>query len=303
MAGGALGLAAGAIGRQFPQLAALPVTPLGKGGDHRAFAVGQRWVFRFPKEAGGGQALLTEARLLTMLAPELPLPVPVPVFVGQLDRDFPEAFTGAARVTGRSGLETPLPEWGEVGRSVGHFLRVLHAQDTGTARALGLTLDFDSTFSDWQEAALEAAVEAGHLSDLKFWTEILGQPPPSQPGRLAVIHGDLAAEHVMIGGHGGVTGILDWADAAIGDPARDLAGLIGWGGRSMLNAALSEYGATEAGFIERAAWYALCRALEGLAFGLRCDRPAYVEGGKRALAILREECADALPGLPEPGPR
>ncbi|WP_052195268.1 phosphotransferase family protein [Deinococcus radiopugnans] len=295
MAGGALGLAAGAIGRQFPQLAALPMTRLGEGSDHRAFAVGQRWVFRFPKHSGGGEGLLREARLLTWLAPRLPLPVPVPVFIGQPERDFPEAFTGALRLTGRSGLETPLLKWEEVGRSVGRFLRVLHAQDTGTARALGLTLDFDPTYSDWQEAALE---DLGAISkqwpEVQSWREVLKQPPPSQPGRLAVIHGDLAAEHVFLSDRGEVTGILDWADAAIGDPARDLAGLIYWGGRAMLNAALSEYGETEAGVIERAAWYALCRALEDMAFGLRWDRPTYVEGGKRALTILHMEFADTL---------
>lgn len=298
MAGRPLELAAGAIGRQFPPLAALPVALLGEGGDHWAFAVGEPWVFRFPRGVGGGEALLTEARLLTVLAPRLPLPVPVPVFIGQPDEKFSEAFTGAARMAGGLGLGTRLTKPEEAGRSLGRFLRALHAQNEGEALALGLTLDFDSTFSDWQEAALEALdATASQFPDAENWRTMLTQPPNSQPQRPVVLHGDLAAEHALIGADGVITGILDWTDAAIGDAARDLAGLIGWGGRPMLNAALSEYDETEAGFVGRAAWYALCRALEDVAFGLRWDRPAYVEGGRRALAILRTEFTDALPEL------
>lgn len=305
MAGRALGLAVDAaraaqlIRRQFPPLATLPVTPLGEGGDHRAFAVGGPWVFRLPKLAGGGEALLNEARLLTWLAPRLPLSVPVVRFIGQPSDLFPEVFTGAVRLEGNPGLGASKLDSMALGRALGRFLRTLHAQDRATAQALGLPLDFDPTFADWRTAALEdagAATDAGHLPDFPGWARVLGQLPISQPERLTVLHGDLAAEHVFLSDRAEITGILDWADAAIGDPARDLAGLIHWGGRSMLNAALGEYGAVDAGFMGRAAWYAACRAVGDLAFGQAQARPEYVQAGRRILNLLQTDFAPQLAG-------
>ena len=303
MAGDALSLtlnasqAAAIIRRQFPLLAARSVHGLGEGSDHWAFEVDGQWVFRFPKHAGGGETLLSEAMLLSWLAPHLPLPVPAPPFIGQPTLPFPEAFTGAAKLEGTAGLRCPTPDLAEVGRSLGYFLRILHAQNTAEAQRLGLGLDFDPTFADWQEDALAdaaASADAGHLPDAEKWRRVLGQPPASPPQRFAVLHADLAAEHVLLGERGEITGILDWADAALGDPARDLAGLIGWGGRTMLDAALGEYGTVDVGCVRRAVWYAACRAVADIAFGTGQDRPAYVQAGKRALTLLHIKFAVEL---------
>ncbi|GGO17680.1 hypothetical protein GCM10008949_00080 [Deinococcus humi] len=289
--------AAAIIRRQFPLLAARSVQGLGEGSDHWAFEVDGQWVFRFPKHAGGGETLLSEARLLRWLAAHLPLPVSAPPFIGQPSPPFSEAFTGAAKLEGTAGLHCPTPDLAGVGRSLGRFLRILHAQDTAEAHRLGLGLDFDPTFADWQEDALAdaaAIADAGHLPNAEEWRGVLGRPPAAPPQRFVVLHADLAAEHVLLGERGEITGILDWADAALGDPARDLAGLIGWGGRTMLDAALSEYGTADAGCIRRAVWYAACRAVADIAFGIERDRPAYVRAGQRALTLLQTEFAVEL---------
>jgi len=39
-----------------------------------------------------------------------------------------------------------------------------------------------------------------------------------------LVHGDLKGEHVLVD-HGRVSGVLDWTDAELGDPATDVAGL------------------------------------------------------------------------------
>ena len=43
---------------------------------------------------------------------------------------------------------------------------------------------------------------------------------PAPPRRRALIHGDLGAEHVFVD-DGRISGVIDWGDAAIGDPALD----------------------------------------------------------------------------------
>ena len=69
----------------------------------------------------------------------------------------------------------------------------------------------------------------------------------------------------------------------IGDPALDLAGLVHWGGDEMLAAGLETYGACDERTIARACWFATCRAVADVCFGLDENRAEYVAAGQRAL--------------------
>jgi len=56
-------------------------------------------------------------------------------------------------------------------------------------------------------------------------------PPVPEPyaGEPRLLHADLTCSHVLDDGPT-VSGIIDWADTEVGDPAVDLAGLWHWGG-------------------------------------------------------------------------
>ena len=82
-----------------------------------------------------------------------------------------------------------------------------------------------------------------------------------------LIHGDLGAEHVFVDA-GRITGVIDWGDAAIGDPGLDHGRL------------LRDFGPIGRGG-ERARLYAVCTALEDLEYGLEPYR-------SNALAALQE---------------
>jgi aminoglycoside phosphotransferase (APT) family kinase protein len=54
----------------------------------------------------------------------------------------------------------------------------------------------------------------------------LDGPLPAPPASLAFCHNDLGIEHVLVEPQTmAITGVIDWSDAAVADPARDL-GLI-----------------------------------------------------------------------------
>jgi aminoglycoside phosphotransferase (APT) family kinase protein len=67
-----------------------------------------------------------------------------------------------------------------------------------------------------------------------------------------------------------VTGIIDWTDAAVADPARDLALIYRDLGPEAFELALAHYGGPfdEAGR-ERGLFYARCKLIEDIAHGLR----------------------------------
>ncbi|MBZ9751957.1 phosphotransferase [Deinococcus sp. HMF7604] len=272
-----------------PDLAEKPVSWLGEGTDHRVYRLGQARVLRFPNWSGGGEALRREAALLTALAPALPLPVPAVLGWGQPAPSCPEGFAVARWLDGRSGLGVALPAPDQVGRSLGHFLNALHRVPRSS---IDLPTDHDPTGADWQEAAHEDLAAGGDLVDLAFWARVVDSPPPLDVA-LVPIHGDFAAEHVLLDVAGRPCGVLDWADAALGDPARDWAGLLHWAEPDLLAAALA-VAPQPAALLRRAAWYATCRALGDLAYGVVEGKEAYIHAGQRALDHLARGSVQAV---------
>ncbi|MBZ9713084.1 phosphotransferase family protein [Deinococcus multiflagellatus] len=283
-----------------PHLAGEPLGWLGEGTDHRVYALGQTLVLRFPKWVGGGEALRLEAALLQTLAPLLPLPLPEVLAWGSAAPLCPEGFAVARFLPGTPALGQPLARPAEVGRVLGQFLGALHGLP---AAAVVLPTDHDPSGGDWQDAALadlKVAEAAGLLPDAARWRAVVQAPPPLAVP-LVPIHGDFAAEHVLLDRAGQPCGVLDWADAALGDPARDWAGLIHWAKPELLRAALLVSPQT-LDLLRRAAWYATCRALGDLAYGAAQGQPAYILAGHRALAGLagsgRQDAVNPTPPSP-----
>lgn len=274
------------------EVAGLPVTLLGSGTDHVAFDVGGRFVFRVPQSEEAALASESEHRLTAMLASELPVAIPRFRFVAGATSSFPFGFSGYERLPGTPsiGLAVEPTCLREIARSLGGLLRVLHDVDVSRAVAIGVPADDDPQLEAWSAQAVEdvdRALGAGAIDPAisAALRRYLGAPPAARYVP-CVVHGDLAAEHVLLGADGTVTGVIDWSDAMIGDRALDLAGLVHWGGEEMLAAGLETYGACDEATLARARWFAACRAVADVCFGLDEGRPQYVAAGRHALAYV-----------------
>lgn len=74
-------------------------------------------------------------------------------------------------------------------------------------------------------AAARRLLDAGELTAAQLRRVQDAQPLLSAPPQQVVlVHGDLKGEHLLID-QGRVSGVLDWTDAELGDPATDVAGL------------------------------------------------------------------------------
>lgn len=277
----------------LPQFAHLDVTLLGEGTDHLALDLGGQYVFRFPKRPDTAAALLGEARLTGWLAPVLPLAIPRYEFVRPPCQDQTHSYAGYAKLPGTPALlrEAQHTPFAVVGPPLGLFLRRLHDMAVEEARALGVPEDDDPGLEEWAQDALSdlaLAMERGAVSPNagRRWEYVLTNPPSTAPTLPCPIHGDLAAEHVLLDEQGRPTGVIDWSDAVVGDPARDLAGLLHWGGDELLHLVLETYGGVEDRVLERARWLAVCRALGDLTYGAENGLDAYVRAGRRALGWL-----------------
>jgi aminoglycoside phosphotransferase (APT) family kinase protein len=228
-------LAAELIGRQFPRLRGTPVEPLATGWDNTVYLVGGQWVFRFPRRAIALPGIQREIAVLPLLAPHLPLPVPVPELVGNPAGGYPWPYWGARLVPGTELAEAGLPDSQRVraGASVGAFLRALH--DPGlvaVAGQAGLQLPDDPMRRAYPGVRAERArVILRRLAQSAAWepdaaierlfgaADRLG--PPAGPAVIA--HGDLHLRHLLIGEGGDASGVIDWGDLCLADPAADLS--------------------------------------------------------------------------------
>lgn len=226
------------------------IAPVAGGLDHRAYLVGNDLVARFGADVG------EEAALLATIAPRLPLPVPVPVAV-----DEHVGCMILPRVCGTSLLHVPSPARGSFAPAMVRFAAAVHALD------VVVPVD-DTPPSAWLDEARETwpSVRERVPSAVHGWLEAFLDAAPPPEVAPCFIHGDLGAEHVFAD-RGRITGVIDWSDAAIGDPAVDHGRL------------MRDFG-VDLG--ERARFYAVCTALEDLAFG----EPLYVSNAVGALMDL-----------------
>ncbi|PNY80814.1 phosphotransferase family protein [Deinococcus koreensis] len=266
-----------------PELVGLDVTLLGEGTDHRVYEVGGTWLLRLPRHREAGAALEVEAAVLRWLAPQLPLPIPAYEIAGP-------GLGIYRKLPGRPAIG-PSEHAPTLGPRLGTFLRALHDTDAGTAAALGVPPDDDPGLGEWTQAAKEdldfAALHGMLRPDLReFIRHRLDAVPPPSPLAPRLIHGDFAAEHVLLDADAEPCGVIDWSDMTIGDVAQDLGGLLHWGGPELLRSALRTYGPITGATLERARFSATCRALADLVFGHTQERPEYVQAGLRALGWL-----------------
>ncbi|MBV1850549.1 phosphotransferase family protein [Catellatospora tritici] len=263
---------------------------LGEGLDNVAYEVGGELIVRFGKEPDPvRRAALAdrEARLLTAVAEVSPLPVPIPAFAAP-----EQGCLAYVKLPGvpLSGMST---HWRQahgtaIAAVLGGLLDVLHASPLD--RWAGLVDTDDQPPAQWLlEAAETYRTVAGWIpaAHRRAAEAFLGTAPPSGGHRLVFSHNDLGIEHVLVDPVGcAVTGVIDWSDAAIVDPAYDLGLLCRDLGPAALRAALARRQDDTAALAERAVFHARCSVFEDLAYGIETARDTYVANSLAAMEWL-----------------
>lgn len=218
------------ISGQFPQLAGSSISRMGAGMDNVAFLVQDRYVFRFPRRAVVVPLLEREERILPLIEKQLPVPIPFPQFIGRPELGYPWTFAGYERLRGTSACSVSLSTDDRIAmaRPLGEFLRALHSMDPQIGIDAGLPddelgrLDHRKRFPLAQQR-FEELKAAGLIEDTTPFLNFLAAHPPSTPReRRCIVHGDLYARHLLVDRHHRLSGIIDWGDVHVGDPALDM---------------------------------------------------------------------------------
>jgi aminoglycoside phosphotransferase (APT) family kinase protein len=262
---------------------------VGEGLDNVAYEVAGELIVRLHRKPDPVR-LRREARLLAVVAAVAPLPVPEPRFTVA-----ERGCLAYPKLPGVPLLDLPRRQRAAhapaLAARLGEFLAALHA--VPVARVTDLVDVDDAPPQEWRrEAQATYSTVAARIPPRyrPAVEDFLAAPPPRGGYAPVFSHTDLGIEHVLVDPVGWtVTGIIDWSDAAVVDPACDFGRLHRDLGTRALRAALDRYPADpddRAALSGRAAFYARCGVLEDLAYGVGTGRRRYVDKCLDALAWL-----------------
>ncbi len=272
--------------RHLPDYEVRSVAKLGEGLDNAAYEVNGELIVRASKEADPdrrSEATRREADLMAVVTGLSPLPVPEPVFA-----DLEAGVLAYFKLPGVPLIDHPMTEPTRLAPALGGFLGRLHRAPVQEMEKL-VGRDTDPLTTWQQEAERDYREIAGHLpaAARRPVEDFLGRTPPAETQVVAFCHNDLGAEHVLVDARANtVTGVIDWTDAAIADPAYDLALIYRDLGPEVFDLALAHYeGRFNDADRQRAVFYARCSLLEDVAYGLSTPGARrYAEAGLAHLA-------------------
>lgn len=230
------------------------------------------WVFRVPRREPVAAALKVERLLLALLAPRLPVPVPEMSVHTLLDG------TTYALYPRLGGHPSACDDAGQIADDVARLLTALHAVDPLDALVIGLAapgkLDLD-VLAQRATAEVVPLLPWEAVSALREAFATLREAPE----REVVVHADLGEANLLVCG-GRLTGVIDWTDAHVGDPAQDLSWFVQCLGPEGARAAFAAYeppaGTDPDTLWRRAVAFATVQPVHAVLYGLDRDDASYV---------------------------
>ncbi|KAA0563543.1 aminoglycoside phosphotransferase family protein [Bacillus sp. CH30_1T] len=262
------------------------VIDLGQNND--VLIVNDTFVFRFPKYVEGIKKLKKETEVLEQIRGKLSLPIPYPQYKSMEPNEVGKVFTGYQRIEG-----TPL--WHDMKKNIHNeeriasqlvqFLKELHSQPVDSLgiekksaedvrnSIVGLYGKFKNKLFPYMNETSKSEIDH-NLERFLSNKELLSF-------NTVLIHGDFGASNILWDSkREEITGIIDFGETEIGDPAYDFAGLLSSYGQPFVKRCLSMYPDGERIF-ERMTFYKSTFALQEALHGVENDDPEAFESGMR----------------------
>lgn len=247
---------------QFPEASALTVGPSFEGRDSVVWRLGDQWAMRLPRHHRAAAKQETETSWLPRIGTAWPFAAPVPVRLGEPSAEFPWAWTIVPWIDGVPAHIRPLDRLGAA--QLGAALRALHTPAPAEAprhprRSLALLQRSERVTTTIGALAAPSADSRWRLR-CDAATRVFQQGATSPRPGPAWTHLDLHPGNVLTD-DGELAGIVDWGEAAAGDPAADLGQALVLVGQDGWDALMIGYGTIDARTFSRARAEGLCYSL------------------------------------------
>jgi aminoglycoside phosphotransferase (APT) family kinase protein len=227
-------IAVAAVREQLPALGCARAAHLGSGWATDAYLLDERFTARFQRNAEVARWVDSDQAILGLVASALSSDFAIPGVVGRggPGAHFPHSFLVCDFVRGVGADGVTAPHTGDLVEDLGDALARIHAVSVDDARDIGLCQP------EWDKYT----------------------------GRLCFLHGDFSPDNLIVDADSGrLVGVIDWGNAAIGDPALDFVPLVLARGWKFASAVFQAYRQPVDGdFLDRVAFTAQVQALQWL---------------------------------------
>jgi len=279
----------------FPHFTAImPLRLLGSGFRSVVVETGDGIVFRIAKNQEAANGYAREARLLPYLRPRVLIAVPDPRWLAGPSEHFPFGVMGYPKLPG-----TPLsPERlarADVSRlasDIARFLLALHRIPVEEVTALGLPgsavcmKELDVTRDAVLPPLRDALTNTEYDTVRRWWEQFLADET-MRAYKPALQHGDFWHENMLVDDTSrSLLGVVDFENAAVGDPAQDVATQLHLGdafAAQVIDAYRTLGGTLDATFDYRTRRLWELRVFDGLAFAVRHADSAEFDDAVRKL--------------------
>ena len=231
-------------------------------------------IFRFPRRPDALAAMAREVRLLNLLQGRLPLPIPDPVYSRIDTAEIGQAYMGYALFKGKPLYKEMLESLpgeasiADVAEALGAFMQALHTVPLDDLA----DVDLPQAHTQEQIEARIARIREQYMPRLhdakrKIATQLLSlyeTDPYFRTFTPSLIHGALEPQAILYNARDqAISGVIGFSHAGIGDPAYDLACLLGARGygADFAKRFIPTYPAL-AGMFKRAVFYVWLRFFE-----------------------------------------
>ncbi len=256
----------------FPRLAFAKAELNAYGEDNHVLVLDREWIVRAPRDEAHLGRFAAEMNLLDILGRVSPVRVPQYVHV------TPDGGMGAYRIIEGAELTPPVfALLGEEARrtaliEIAAFLGVLHAlpmetirQPDGLVQRCWRGEQFAALYRGMRRARIARVAPPAMMARFDAFHEAF---ETERPFKRRLAHGDLSDDHILVRADGRLAGIIDFTDAAWGDPAIDFSYF--WRlGEDSLDLVLANYtlAAEDKGLKTRAHWTFVRYLINQIAYG------------------------------------
>jgi aminoglycoside phosphotransferase (APT) family kinase protein len=225
-----------AVREQLPSLKCSRAELLGTGWGADIYLIDDNLTARFPRTSEGAQGIHFDQAVLGLASSFLSSAFALPAVVerGRAGAYFPYDFLVCAFVPGVTAGDATAPYSEELAVDIGRALTRIHSVPVNDARDAGVR------GVDWDDS--------GYDKNPRF------------------LHGDFRDGNLIVDATSGrLVGVIDWGNAAVGDPALDFMTLVLWRGWDFMHRVLAAYELPiDDQFLDRVRRHAQIQALQAL---------------------------------------
>jgi len=248
--------------------------------------VNDELIFRFPRTTHEAKILVHEVTVLSRIQNATTLPVPNPIYIQTGREVASENFMGYHMIPGEPLLRTVMhtiqddAALDSMAAQLATFMQELHSLSPAK---IGLSLPLSDTRDEWQNMyqqfrdKLFSFMRPDAREEVAHNFETFLNNPKHFSYTPVLRHGDFGGSNILYDPKKGITGVIDFSFAGLGDPALDVAA-ISTSGDNFFQRIRKAYPGID-DLLECATFYKSTYALQEALYGLRDDDKESFESG------------------------